>query len=103
MKTLLVESSRGRFIPQAFAQRYGKFWEGVDAQELETLKEGPDAEWYWETWDDVLSNATYAFNGDKKAYLWEEDGDLYAVDMEFLQEDYHDQLPPPPEVVEVTL
>jgi hypothetical protein len=46
------------------------------------LKKGPDYEFYWEVWDDVLNYAFFVDKDDKKWQLYQ-NGDLFAY-----REDY---------------
>jgi hypothetical protein len=72
---LLLDSARGIYIPQAFAD-FEK-WEGITEEDKETLKAGPDSEFYWDVWETVLNNATFKQDG----YTWRlyQDGDLWAL------------------------
>lgn len=75
---LLLSDSRGQYIPRDFANECGDHpgWEHVK-DDIEYLKQGPDAEHYWETWDDVLGSSTFT---DKNGHKWMlyQDGDLFA-------------------------
>jgi len=78
---LLFDGNRGRYIPQHFATTIDRSYvEGVLAADWATLEAGPDGEDYWETWDEVLIDATLTFQG-KRYCLWQ-DGDLWAVPIE---------------------
>ena len=57
---LWLDDHRGQYIPRDFASSFvdrAKHVSGVDAETWATLEAGPDAEWYWEAWQDVLDNA----------------------------------------------
>lgn len=73
----IIDSSRGIYIPQAFAEQF-EGWHGIDPDDLAILLEGPDHPDYWEAWDAVLSSASYA---DDDGHTWTlyQDGDLFAV------------------------
>ena len=74
----IVDGSWGIYVPQRFAERgMAEAW-GVSADDIAVLLAGPDNEAYWETWDDVLGDASFR---DKKGKVWslEQDGDLFAV------------------------
>ena len=93
----LLDDSRGIYIPQIFAETFvfeeiaqhgAAYWQGVEAEDLETLKKGPDEEFYWEAWDSVAQDAFYvvesggttidgvAFPEGTRFHL-EQDGDLW--------------------------
>ncbi len=80
-RDLLVDEVRGIYIPQFFAENYGhhlgKTLTGITEADLDILEQGPDAEDYWETWDNVLRNAEIMIKGEP--YHLEQDGDLFLV------------------------
>lgn len=83
---LFLDGSRGIYIPQNFAENFdNKEW-GVSDEDAEVLKEGPDAELYWETWDEILNTAKYT---DEKGFVWYlyQDGDLFAIREDYNHED----------------
>lgn len=78
---ILLGDYRGVYIPQHFAEGFkiGEGgWQGIDADDLETLEEGPEAEYYWEAWDSVLNKAYFV---DENGLKWTlmQDGDLWAI------------------------
>ena len=84
---ILLSDSRGVYIPRDFAL-YCEDMDGVSAEDMEILKAGPDAEWYWEAWDSVLSNAKREING--KVWRLYQDGDLFAYCEELMtDEEYY--------------
>lgn len=82
---LLVSDSYGIYVPQVFAENFGENW-SLEEEDLKILKEGPDHEWYWETWEIVLNNARSTCKEDGKEYWTQQDGDLWAI--EDISEDY---------------
>jgi hypothetical protein len=79
----LIDSNRGVYIPKYFIEEvYGDGWTlNVPSEELEALRNGPDDEWYWETWERVFNNAFYV---DEDGCRWtlingERDPDLFRV------------------------
>lgn len=87
---LLLNDNRGVYIPQHFVEEFDldKF-EGIDPEDVETLKKGPEEEWYWEAWENVLNNATYTESG--KTWTLHQDGDLWLVcAKELSREEYRD-------------
>lgn len=75
---LLVSSAHGVYVPQAFVERYDlSLWNGIRDEDIETIKAGPDHEWYWDSWNDILNSATYSHDG--REYRLHQDGDLWAI------------------------
>lgn len=75
---LLINGAHGVYVPQCFVQNFDMtVWDGVNDEDIEILKAGPDHEHYWEVWDDVLGNATHTDIDGNKWYLMQ-DGDLWA-------------------------
>ncbi len=55
---LFLDDHRGIYIPRDFVESIvPEALSGVDPENIEILKEGPDHEWYWEAWEDVMSKA----------------------------------------------
>lgn len=77
---LLLSDNRGVYIPQHFAQNFDvtKWGYTEDHTDIQTLLEGPDAEWYWEAWDNVLQNAELT-DTSGKVWTLHQDGDLWAI------------------------
>ena len=83
--TLILSDTRGVYIPRDFvtddynelAVDHCTAW-GINQEDAEILASGPDHEYYWETWDDVLSNARYVDEEGNKYFL-SQDGDLWAL------------------------
>lgn len=75
---LLLNDAHGVYIPQLWAQAYGEesiLSAEVRAEDVATVLEGPDHEWYWEAWNDILNNYKHVVKG--TAYLLHQDGDLW--------------------------
>lgn len=87
---LLVDGAHGVYVPQSFVECYrAKDW-GITNEDDAILLHGPDDEWYWETWDNVLDYAKYV---DDQGYEWSlwQDGDLWAYCEELMtDEEYKD-------------
>ena len=78
---LWLSDARGVYIPRDFATSFkdrAKNVSGVEPKEWEFLEAGPDAAWYWETWDNVLDNAVVTDDAGVKFTL-HQDGDLWLV------------------------
>jgi hypothetical protein len=80
---LFANDARGIYIPQHFAESISLDkcdLIGISQEDMDILKAGPDAEWYWETWDDVLSNGKVRVKENGQTFnLWQ-DGDLWLID-----------------------
>lgn len=81
-RVLLIDGAAGVYVPQEFATSWERdLWLGdtIGGQGcLDEVLKGPDAEFYWESWEYILANASHT---DKKGTKWhlEQDGDLWAV------------------------
>ena len=87
--SILLSDNRGVYIPRDFAEGFEfseQGWKNVNQEDLNILKEGPEHEWYWETWFDVVNNAYYVDAGGKCWNLWQ-DGDLFAICYEKMTDD----------------
>lgn len=74
----LIDGAAGIYVPQEFVSRYDtKLW-NVKRDDVEILEHGPDHEYYWETWDDVLSYAHYIDENGIEFQLYQ-DSDLFAI------------------------
>lgn len=85
---LLMSDSHGIYVPQRWAM-YCHDMDNVSAEDMEILKAGPDADWYWEAWDNVLSNASAVVHG-RVWRLWQ-DGDLWAYCEELMTDEEYEQ------------
>lgn len=75
----IINGAYGIHVPQVFAERFEN-WQGIDPDDLEILRAGPDHPDYWEAWDAVLATASYK---DDAGHTWTlhlgESGDLFAI------------------------
>ena len=87
---ILVSDSRGVYVPQSFVSNYDiSLWSDIDPDDVEILAEGPEHEYYWETWNDVLSSAKYIHGGNE--WVLHQDGDLFAICYELMtDQEYED-------------
>ena len=76
---LFADSSLGVYIPQFFAESCAEDIWSVNEDDLQCLRQGPDEEFYWDTWVNVLDNATATLNGDTYHLHQSEHGDLWAL------------------------
>jgi len=85
---LLISDSWGVYVPKHFAENFLD-WSGIESEDIEILEAGPDeSDWYWETWDSVLSNAIYT---DEKGNVWRlhQDGDLWCYCEKLMTSEEH--------------
>ena len=66
----LIDNVRGVYAPRVFAERYGHL---LATDTREALLEGPDGEWYGETWDEVVADFRFP---DGEELLVTESGDV---------------------------
>lgn len=77
---LYLSDASGVYIPQRFAdETKPECIGGVDDETLDILRAGPDHEWYWEAWDDVLRDAIVTDHESGVQYRVEQDGDCWLV------------------------
>lgn len=82
---LLVDSHHGIYIPQSFVSRYNAADWHISPESEEILRQGPDHEYYWETWDEVLGSAYHcAEDGTRWTLL--QDCDLFAISGDFCED-----------------
>lgn len=83
---LFFDSNRGRYIPQNFVQEMDlSRWHGISKWAIETCAAGPDHEYYWEAWTDILDNATMEHEG-HTYQLWQ-DGDVFLYCIELMTDE----------------
>lgn len=86
---LLLNDSRGIYIPQNFAVHFNMDHWGVRDEDRDILLLGPndaENEWYWEVWESVLNNASYVDDKGNRWVLWQE-GDLFAYCTELMTDE----------------
>lgn len=72
---LYASDSHGVYIPQYFAESCDRSkFRYISEEQYEILGKGPDHEFYWEVWDEVLNNAETICGG-----VLHQDGDLWVV------------------------
>ena len=91
---LVANSSMGRYIPMFVCshklREEGWDWSGVNPQDLATIKEGPDGEFYWEAWDDIMNDLKITINGEP--YQLVQNEDLWAVPMDIEPDEFEEWL-----------
>lgn len=89
---LILTDSRGIFIPRDFANfdHSIRSW-NIDEDDVDfvTLRQGPDAEYYWDAWDSVLSRAVFVDARGNRWYLYQ-DGDLFAYCQDLMTDEEYE-------------
>ena len=77
--TILLNDSRGVYIPQNFVEIYNPTHWGFaeDDEDIAALRKGPEDEWYWDAWNNVLARAE-STDGSGNVWRLSQDGDLFA-------------------------
>lgn len=79
---LWLSDTRGVYIPRDFAQSFkdrAKNVSGVSDEDWEILEAGPDNEYYWETWQDVMNNCLVWDDKENVLYSVYQDGDCWLI------------------------
>ena len=86
---ILLSGNRGIYIPRDFVQCFLMDKWHVSEKTAEFLANGPDQEWYWDTWNDVLNDAYY----EKDGHTWRlyQDGDLFAYCNELMTDTEYEE------------
>jgi hypothetical protein len=77
---VLVDGAHGIYVPKYFADMFGAhvMEHQPELKEcIETLREEPDEEGYWDAWDTALSNVVLRSDDGHRCMLYQ-DGDLFA-------------------------
>jgi hypothetical protein len=75
---LLLDECRGVYIPKVFAEDFELgSWHLTEA-DVEDLRDGPESEWYWEAWDEVMARAYHLDANGNRWFLYQ-DGSLFAM------------------------
>jgi hypothetical protein len=79
---LILSDARGVYIPRDFAEGFATpirgEWLNLDPRTVATCAAGPDVEWYWDAWQEILDRAQYR-DTDGKLYSLHQDGDLWLI------------------------
>ena len=76
--TLLLDSNRGIYSPQAFAKFDRSKIRNVTDEQWAILEAGPNHELYYDVWTEVLDNARIIDNHGTEYSLYQ-DGDVWAI------------------------
>ena len=72
----IVDSGFGVYVPKMTAEYGWLHVGGINQEDIDILLAGPDHEWYWETWERVLSD----FRTEDGRVLWlGECGDVFLA------------------------
>lgn len=88
-----ADSARGIYIPQYFAESVNRDMCDVPDTWLDELIKGPETEFYWDIWQDIL-NITTLTDSDGSQWHLEQDGDLWLVPTGLYEawEDFQEQV-----------
>lgn len=77
---ILCDSAHGQYIPQIMTTLlHGAGWQHITDENVAIANAGPDHEWYWENWNNILTNATFTDPNTGDEWSLHQDGDLFAV------------------------
>lgn len=87
----ILDSNRGVYIPKNFVDEFDlNLFKGIEKEDAESCKLGPDDGEYWEAWTSILDNAVYTDDDDIEWTLYQ-DGDLFLIAVDELSdEEYAD-------------
>ena len=76
---LVLDGHNGIYIPKIFIETYNSniIKLNVNDDDIKSLNNGPDDEFYWEAWENVLNNAIAIIGGEK--YFLYADDDLFLI------------------------
>ena len=76
---LLLDGHRGIYIPRDFCKEINlnKF-SGLDPDDAECCLAGPDEEWYWESWTNIMNHALHIDEDGDEWFLYQDD-DLFLM------------------------
>ena len=83
---IVVNETAGVYIPQFFVDYCKEGWLDIRSEDIEIIAAGPEHEWYWEAWNDVMQSANYIDPYGNKWHLYK-DGDLFAICEELMTEE----------------
>ena len=77
---LFLDGNRGIYIPRDFAECIKReHVENVSAEQWAILDAGPDHEFYWDAWTEVLDGAVLTDPVTAVRYTLWQDGDLWII------------------------
>lgn len=82
---LLLDSSRGQYIPRDFVKSFDlEKFQCIDQQAIEDCQ-NPENEYYWESWQNILDRAKYIEDG--RTFTLHQDDNLWLLCIDELSED----------------
>lgn len=75
----LIDGCHGIYVPREFVLGHNMSDWGVSNENMMIILAGPDGEYYWEAWDEILNDAKIIIDGEE--WRLAQDGDLFAVRM----------------------
>jgi hypothetical protein len=80
---LLVSDANGIYIAQMFCKVYASYITNASevGEDLQTCLNGPDDEFYWEAWENLINNVQFSNDKGEKYTIGNlgESGDLWAI------------------------
>lgn len=79
---LIADSHHGIYTPKLVVD--GELsnttwdWSGVDKEDIKSIQNGPDDDWYWDAWANVIDNVSITGLDGTKYFLYQND-DLWAI------------------------
>lgn len=79
----IVDSAHGQFIPQVFLETHNpNTWElNVNDEDLTSIQNGPEDEFYWESWEKLMNNAVCVIENEKFTLF--QDNDLFIINEDY--------------------
>ena len=75
---VVVDGGYGVYAPQVFIEKYQSRLHGVDVDDIISLLNGPEDEWYWEAWENVLDNGVLEDDDGNKWRIYQ-DQDIFII------------------------
>ena len=73
----LIDGAAGIYVPQKFINSFEN-WDNIDNDDRRSVANGPDNEYYWESWQNILDNATHTDDNGNKWVLYQDDS-LFVI------------------------
>lgn len=86
---VIVDGSRGIYVPLKFIVSFDWAGWGVTEDQLDVISDGPEGEDYWEAWEEVLRDAQYTDEDGMKWTLYHDDS-LFVVREDMTDEDWEE-------------
>jgi hypothetical protein len=88
---IIVGDSQGVYIPESFVNNWSEGWSAIEPEDVKIIEEGPEADFYWDAWDNILRDAFLVDQNGREWHLYQ-DGDLFAYCEELMTEEEKDNL-----------